>query len=70
MNGSKSALLAALAVLLAIGQISKVIKVDDSSNISVKNIYNIAGSFDHRIANGALAASFLTEIKRLLEEVR
>ena len=58
------------AVLLAIGQISKVLKVDDNSSISVKNIFNITGSFDHRIANGVLAASLLTEIKRLLEEVR
>ena len=58
------------AVLLAIGQISKVLKVDDNSNISVKNTFNITGSFDHRIANGAKAASFLAEIKRLLEEVR
>jgi len=56
------------AVLLAIGKIGKILKVTDDNTIAIRNVFNITGSFDHRIANGAQAASFLTEIKRLLEE--
>ena len=58
------------AVLLAVGQIKKVLKIADDNTMSIRNAFNITGSFDHRIANGAQAASFLTEIKRLLEEVK
>jgi len=58
------------AVLLAIGKIQKTLIVNNDNSISIRNIFNITGSFDHRIANGAQAASFLTEIKRLLEEVK
>ncbi|MCD4670985.1 MAG: 2-oxo acid dehydrogenase subunit E2 [Actinomycetia bacterium] len=57
------------AVLLAIGKIGKILKVADDNTMAIRNVFNITGSFDHRIANGAQAASFLTEIKRLLEEV-
>ncbi len=58
------------AVLLAIGNIQKILNVNDDNSLSIRSIFNITGSFDHRIANGAQAASFLTEIKRLLEEVK
>jgi len=58
------------AVLLAIGNIQKILNVNDDDSLSIRSIFNITGSFDHRIANGVQAASFLTEIKRLLEEVK
>ena len=57
------------AVLLGMGQIGKKLKIADDNTIAIRNVFNVTGSFDHRIANGAQAASFLTEIKRLLEEV-
>ena len=58
------------AVLLAIGKIQKILKVNDDDSLSIRNVLNVTGSFDHRIANGAKAAAFLTEIKRSLEEVK
>jgi len=57
------------AALLAVGKIRKVLKVDEAENISIKSVFNITISFDHRIANGAIAASFLGQVKKLLEEV-
>ena len=56
------------AVLLATGRIKKTLSITDDNNMTVRNVFSITGSFDHRIANGALAASFLTEMKKLLEE--
>lgn len=57
------------AALLGVGQIGKKLKIADDNTMAIRDVFNITGSFDHRIANGAQAASFLTEIKRLLEEV-
>jgi len=56
------------AVLLAIGKISKILKIEDNNKMSIKSAFTIAGSFDHRIANGVQAAEFLGEVKRILEE--
>ncbi len=55
--------------LLAVGKIRKVLKVDEDNNISIKSVFNITFSFDHRVANGARAASFLGQLKKFLEEV-
>lgn len=57
------------AALLAVGKIQKVLKVDEAENISIRSVFNITFSFDHRIANGARAASFLGQLKKLIEEV-
>lgn len=56
------------AVLLAIGRINKVLKIEDDNKMSIKNAFTISGSFDHRIANGTQAAAFLGEVKKILEE--
>lgn len=56
------------AVLLAIGKISKILKIEDDNKMSIKSAFTIAGSFDHRIANGVQAAEFLGEVKKILEE--
>ncbi len=58
------------AALLGIGNIRKILQVKEDNSLAVKKIFNITGSFDHRIANGSQAALFLTEIKKLLEEVK
>ena len=58
------------AVLLAIGKISKTLKIEDDNKMSIKSAFTIAGSFDHRIANGVQAAEFLGEIKKILEKER
>ena len=56
------------AVLLAIGRINKILRIEDDNKMSIKNAFTVSGSFDHRIANGAQAAAFLEEVKKILEE--
>ena len=56
------------AVLLAIGKIGKILKIEEDNKMSIKSTFTIAGSFDHRIANGVQAAEFLAEVKKILEE--
>ncbi|MBC8388606.1 MAG: 2-oxo acid dehydrogenase subunit E2 [Actinobacteria bacterium] len=56
------------AVLLAIGKIGKILKIEDDNKMSIKSTFTISGSFDHRIANGVQAAEFLAEVKKILEE--
>jgi len=58
------------AVLLAIGKMSKILKIEDDNKMSIKSAFTITGSFDHKIANGVQAAEFLGEIKKILEKER
>ena len=56
------------AVLLAIGKISKILHIDENNNMSIKNSLKLSGSFDHRIANGAVAALFINKVKEVIEK--
>jgi pyruvate dehydrogenase E2 component (dihydrolipoamide acetyltransferase) len=46
-----------------------VVVVDDDGNksIAIKPMMNITVTVDHRLIDGLLAAQFVTEVKRLLE---
>ena len=52
--------------ILAVGEIFNEVKLDSEKVIEVKMI-NLVLSVDHRIADGAVAASFLKKLKLLLE---
>ncbi|MCX6382224.1 MAG: 2-oxo acid dehydrogenase subunit E2, partial [Armatimonadetes bacterium] len=56
------------AAILAIGGISRdPIVLPDSDDIVIRSRMKIALSADHRILDGASAARFLQEVKRVLE---
>ena len=55
------------ACILAVGGISQV-PVVKNGNIVVGNVMKVTLSSDHRVVDGASAASFLQTLKGLLEE--
>lgn len=55
------------SAILAIGSIKKEPVVDDKDQIQIRSIMRITMSSDHRVIDGALAAQFLAEVKRLLQ---
>lgn len=55
------------AAILAIGSIKKEPVVDDKDQLQIRSIMRITMSSDHRVIDGALAAQFLAEVKRLLQ---
>jgi len=44
------------------------LEVDESGAIRVHSVCTVSGSFDHRAVNGAQAAAFLAEVKKIIEE--
>ncbi|PWJ57455.1 pyruvate dehydrogenase E2 component (dihydrolipoamide acetyltransferase) [Dyadobacter jejuensis] len=54
--------------ILAIGGIKKVAAFAEDDSIYATNIMKVTLSADHRVVDGALAASFLQTVKKLLEE--
>ena len=54
--------------ILAAGRIGREIAVAEDGSFRVRSALTLTGSFDHRGVNGAQAAAFLAEVKRLLEE--
>ncbi|WP_025763553.1 pyruvate dehydrogenase complex dihydrolipoamide acetyltransferase [Dyadobacter tibetensis] len=54
--------------ILAIGGIKKVAAFREDDSIYPTNIMKVTLSADHRVVDGALAASFLQTVKKLLEE--
>ena len=36
--------------------------------MSIKNSLKLSGSFDHRVANGAVAALFINKVKKVIEK--
>jgi pyruvate dehydrogenase E2 component (dihydrolipoamide acetyltransferase) len=54
--------------ILAAGRISREIAVAEDGSFKARAAFILTGSFDHRGVNGAQAAAFLAEIKRVLEE--
>ncbi|MNL19437.1 Dihydrolipoyllysine-residue acetyltransferase component of pyruvate dehydrogenase complex [compost metagenome] len=55
------------SAILAIGSIKKEPVVDAKDQIQIRSIMRITMSSDHRVIDGALAAQFLAEVKRLLQ---
>jgi pyruvate dehydrogenase E2 component (dihydrolipoamide acetyltransferase) len=56
------------AAVLAIGGVQRVpVFKDDSDEIVAKQLMNITISADHRVTDGAEAARFISEVRRLLE---
>ncbi|HOK79794.1 MAG TPA: dihydrolipoamide acetyltransferase family protein [bacterium] len=54
---------------LAIGRVRKTAVVEND-HIVIKSICKVTGSFDHRLANGTIAAEFLKQVKEILESGR
>jgi pyruvate dehydrogenase E2 component (dihydrolipoamide acetyltransferase) len=54
--------------ILAIGAIKKVAAFKEDGTVYPTNIMKVTLSADHRVVDGALAASFLQTVKKLLEE--
>lgn len=55
------------AAIVAIASVRKKVTVNDEDEIEVRNKMNISGSFDHRVADGAVGAKFINLIKAYLE---
>lgn len=53
--------------ILAIGAITKKVVVSGNQMV-IRDIMNITGSFDHRVIDGAVGATFLQQVKELLQE--
>lgn len=54
--------------ILGFGHIGKELHVQDDGRMRVRSALTVTGSFDHRVVNGAQAAAFLAEVKRVMEE--
>jgi len=54
------------AAILAVGSVSKVPVVVDNE-VAIGHRMKLTLSSDHRVVDGALAAQFLQEVRRLLE---
>lgn len=55
------------AAIVAIASVRKRVVVNDEGEIEVRSKMNITGSFDHRVADGAIGAKFINVIKSYLE---
>jgi pyruvate dehydrogenase E2 component (dihydrolipoamide acetyltransferase) len=55
------------AAILAIASVRKKVVVNDQDEIEVRSRMNITGSFDHRVADGAVGAKFVNAVKTYLE---
>jgi len=53
--------------ILAVGAIKKELVVKEDDSTSVKSLFWMTLAFDHRIIDGAPAARFLADLKRILE---
>lgn len=55
------------AAIVAIASVRKKVVVNEEDEIEVRNRMNITGSFDHRVADGAVGAKFINVVKAYLE---
>ena len=56
--------------ILAVGAIKKrpvVVETSQGDSIAIRHMMYLSLSYDHRIVDGSLGASFLTEIAKTLE---
>jgi pyruvate dehydrogenase E2 component (dihydrolipoamide acetyltransferase) len=61
INGTQSG-------IFSIGKIRKIPYVDKNEKISIKNIFSLTASFDHRFVNGKLGAEFMGIFGKIFEE--
>lgn len=54
--------------ILAFGRIRKTVNVNEKNEMSIRDVFSVTGSFDHRVVYGSQAAQFLQYFKRILEE--
>ena len=55
------------AAIVAIASVRKKVVVGDDDEVEIRHRMNITGSFDHRVADGAVGAKFINLIKSYLE---
>ena len=55
------------AAIVAIASVRKKVVVNDQDEIEIRSRMNITGSFDHRVADGAVGAKFINVVKAYLE---
>ncbi|HUV15655.1 MAG TPA: 2-oxo acid dehydrogenase subunit E2, partial [Pelolinea sp.] len=55
------------AAILAVASIRKMPVIAEDSQMVARDMMNLTLSLDHRVGDGLLAAEFINEIKRLLE---
>ncbi len=55
------------AAIVAIASVRKKVVVGDDDEVEIRHRMNITGSFDHRVADGAVGAAFINKIKGYLE---
>ncbi|OJJ20793.1 pyruvate dehydrogenase complex dihydrolipoamide acetyltransferase [marine bacterium AO1-C] len=55
------------ACILAVGGIKQTAVVNDEGQLEVGNVMKVTLSSDHRVVDGALAASFLKTLKQMIE---
>ena len=53
--------------ILAVGKLKKVLHIDESGRMIIRNAFIITGSFDHRFVNGKNSAEFLSKLKHFME---
>ncbi len=56
------------SAILAVSSIRKLPVVVDTDKLAIRDMMNLTLSMDHRVGDGVLAAEFVNEIKRLLED--
>ena len=56
------------AAILAVASIRKCPVISDDGQMVARDMMNLTLSLDHRVGDGLLAAEFINEIKRLLED--
>lgn len=56
------------ALLITIAKIGRELLIEEDDRMVIKNTFNLSASLDHRIANGAEAAGFLSKLKKKIEE--
>jgi pyruvate dehydrogenase E2 component (dihydrolipoamide acetyltransferase) len=55
------------AAIVAIASVRKRVCVNDEDEVEIRHKMNITGSFDHRVADGAVGAKFINLIRSYLE---
>jgi len=56
------------SAILAVSSIRKQPVVIDTDKLAIRDMMNLTLSMDHRVGDGVLAAEFVNEIKRMLED--
>jgi pyruvate dehydrogenase E2 component (dihydrolipoamide acetyltransferase) len=56
------------AGIFSIGKLRKTLFIDENERMSIKNVFTLTASFDHRFINGKLGAEFIEIFRRIFEE--